>query len=425
MKVFWSWQSDTPGKTGRHFVRDALNAAIEQLKHASDVIEPTERETRLALHIDHDRKGVSGNPDLVRVILEKIEQSAVFVADVTLTGIVGSANERDPKKKAINSNVAIELGYALHALSDRALLMVMNEYYGRRAELPFDLQTKAGHIIFMLPPDADRKQIEAAARELTARFIDALEPFIERRIENVRHESPFPEAKAIDEPGRFRAPGEAVGSRWDLSFAGHISGTGVKLAKGPATWLRLMPTFDPKRTWTALELREAGRPGAVLQPFIFSGLFILRAEDGIGACNLLTLESSETNSVAFAFETGEVWAIDTWLLGSDPSILAVSQLERSWTPRLQDYAEFLGRLGLHGPYRWIAGVSGVRHRRLQYPPEPGTMWFPDWKGPECLAQDMVTEGSYRDEESPISALLPFFELVYQKFGIRRPEYLPR
>jgi len=32
MKVFWSWQSDTPGKIGRHFVRDALQAAIERLK---------------------------------------------------------------------------------------------------------------------------------------------------------------------------------------------------------------------------------------------------------------------------------------------------------------------------------------------------------------------------------------------------------
>ncbi len=50
MKVFWSWQSDTPGKVGRHFVRDALTAAIEQLKQAPDVEEPTERETRSAMH---------------------------------------------------------------------------------------------------------------------------------------------------------------------------------------------------------------------------------------------------------------------------------------------------------------------------------------------------------------------------------------
>src|SRR5262249_51365389 len=42
----------------------------------------------------------------------------------------------------INPNVAVELGYALHVLGDRALLMVMNEHYGSRADLPFDLQSR-------------------------------------------------------------------------------------------------------------------------------------------------------------------------------------------------------------------------------------------------------------------------------------------
>jgi hypothetical protein len=41
MKFFWSWQSDTPGDTGRYFVRDALLAAIKQLRQPEDVEEPT------------------------------------------------------------------------------------------------------------------------------------------------------------------------------------------------------------------------------------------------------------------------------------------------------------------------------------------------------------------------------------------------
>jgi hypothetical protein len=64
MKVFWSWQSDTPGKIGRYFVRDALIAAIERLKETPDVQEPTEREIRSTMHLDQDRKGISGSPDL-------------------------------------------------------------------------------------------------------------------------------------------------------------------------------------------------------------------------------------------------------------------------------------------------------------------------------------------------------------------------
>ncbi len=426
MKVFWSWQSDTPGKIGRHFVRDALTAAIEQLKQAPDVEEPTERDTRSAMHLDQDRKGISGSPDLARVILEKIEQSAVFVADVTPVGIVTTQSEQEPPKKVINPNVAIELGYALHALSDRALLMVMNEHYGSRADLPFDLQSKAGPIMFTLPPDADRQRIIAASRQLTARLVEALEPFIAQHIENIRQEKPFPEAEAKDGPSRFRAPGEPIGSRWELMPFGHIPGNSVSLATGAATWLRLMPTFDPSKAWTAQELREACSAGGVfLQPFIWSSLYTLRAADGIGRCNLLTAEARETNSVAFAFETGEVWAIDTWLMGTHPSELFVGEIEQHWTECLRDYATFLRRLGLQAPFRWIAGVTGVNHRRLQYPLPQGQMRISGWQGPECLTDHITTQGSYNDEQPAISALLPFFEAIYIKCGMRRPEYLPQ
>jgi len=37
MKIFWSWQSDTPETTGRYFVRDALIEAVAQLKIPEDI----------------------------------------------------------------------------------------------------------------------------------------------------------------------------------------------------------------------------------------------------------------------------------------------------------------------------------------------------------------------------------------------------
>jgi hypothetical protein len=421
MKVFWSWQSDTPGKIGRHFVRDALIAAIAQLNQTPDVKEPTEQETRSGLHLDQDRKGISGSPDLARVIFDKIEQSAVFVADVTPIGNVTTQSvQGSPKKKLINPNVAIELGYALHALSDRALLMVMNEHYGSRADLPFDLQSKAGPIMFTLPPDADRPTILAASRQLIARLVDALEPFIEQRIDDIRRSKPFPEAKAEEGQARFRAPGDPLGIRWDLMPFGGSSGNEVNLATGAAAWLRLMPTFDPGKTWTAQELREAAHTD--LQPLIWSSLFMLRAADGVGYCNS---QERETNSVAFAFETGEIWAIDTWVLGDHPSNLFVGEIERGWTERLKPYANFLCRLGLQPPYRWIAGVEGVKRRHLQYVAAPGQMHWPGAQGPECLVDEIIVEGSYDGEQSPISALVPFFEKIYNRCGVSRPGYLPK
>lgn len=72
MKVFWLWQSDTPGKIGRHFIREALSAAIADLTVEAEVEEPEGRDPRSALHLDQDRQGVPGSPDLARIILNKI-----------------------------------------------------------------------------------------------------------------------------------------------------------------------------------------------------------------------------------------------------------------------------------------------------------------------------------------------------------------
>lgn len=39
----------------------------------------------------------------------------------------------------MNSNVALELGYALKSLTTENILMVMNGHYGKRSDMPFDL----------------------------------------------------------------------------------------------------------------------------------------------------------------------------------------------------------------------------------------------------------------------------------------------
>jgi hypothetical protein len=189
MKIFWSWQSDTPGTIGRHFVRDALKAAVAQLKTDPDIVEPLEREVLDGLHVDHDRQGVPGSPDLVRTILDKIDAASVVVCDVTTAGIVKSLakkpNAATPGKKArvkklINSNVAIELGYALRAHGEQNLLMVLNTYYGGHDELPFDLRQKSTSLTFHLPPDATKDAISIEAAGLQAKLVFALRPYLGR-----------------------------------------------------------------------------------------------------------------------------------------------------------------------------------------------------------------------------------------------------
>jgi hypothetical protein len=419
MKVFWSWQSDTPGRIGRHFVRDALNAAIERLKETPEIEEPTEREARSAMHLDHDRKGIPGSPDLARVILEKIEQSAVFVADVTPVAMTTTQTDETQRKKVINPNVAIELGYALHALGDGALLMVMNEHYGRRADLPFDLQSKAGPILFNLAPDADRKTITAASRQLASQLAEALELCIAQHVEIIRQARPFRQAEAKDGPARFRAPGEPLGIE-------DPRGTNIFLAPGSAMWLRLMPRFDPPKKWTSPELGKAFNRGINLPTLIgpANGTHRFRAEDGVGTCVLFG-DEVQTNTAAFAFKTGEVWAIDTWVLGAEQTMLLSVEIEKMLTEQLPHYGYFLSLLGLEEPYRWIAGLTGVKNRQLQYPPERYSIRIPGMPGRLCASEQVITEGVYDGKQSPMSTLLPFFKDIYDACGIERPEHLPQ
>jgi len=175
VKIFWSWQSDTPGKTTRHFVRAALADAIKALKEPEEVEEPSERETREALHLDHDRQGIPGSPDLAPTIFEKIDDAAVVIADVTLVAEL-RAPDGQLLKKLINSNVAIEYGYAIRALGPTRVLMVQNLHYGNREQLPFDLKHKAGPLDYTLAPDASKDDMEAEHRRLRGVFVSALAP---------------------------------------------------------------------------------------------------------------------------------------------------------------------------------------------------------------------------------------------------------
>jgi hypothetical protein len=177
MKIFWSWQSDTDGKIGRHFVREALTDAIKQLKAPSDVEEPHERDLRESIHLDHDRKDVSGTPSIADVIFTKIDQADVFVADVTPVAQLTRVNSSDgepPLKKMINSNVAIEYGYAVRAVTDELILLVQNTHYGNREDLPFDLRHKGSPIQYKLAPGASKDELKAEKAKLVAMMVVAL-----------------------------------------------------------------------------------------------------------------------------------------------------------------------------------------------------------------------------------------------------------
>jgi hypothetical protein len=193
-------------------------------------------------------------------------------------------------------------------------------------------------------------------------------------------------------------------------------------------WFRLISPHDTGKRWTSYDLKTVLGHGLALQPFLwgsvtgYGGLYRLRAEDGIGTCELLSQDARETGSVAFAFQTGEIWAIDTWLLAAAPADLVIVDIERIFTQRLQEYAAFLMSLGLQPPYRWIAGLTGIKDRRLQRPPPQGQMWIPGSPGAQCLSETVQKEGEYDSQQAPSSPLIPFFKAIFDACGVPRPDY---
>ena len=127
--VFYSWQSDLPETRG--VIQWALYKATKNLNRDLDLDEP--------LRVDQDTEGVAGWPDITSALFDKIDQCAVFVADITPINGPNSDFRITP-----NPNVLLELGYALATGFGRTrIICVINTHYlpnGDLRKLPFDLR---------------------------------------------------------------------------------------------------------------------------------------------------------------------------------------------------------------------------------------------------------------------------------------------
>lgn len=133
-KIFYSWQSDLPSQTNEQFIEVALKNVAQKLEDDSalDVI-PI---------FDRDIANVPGSPEIARTILAKIEQSDIFVADVSIINKRQLRNNTKTKKirPTPNPNVLVELGFALKSLGPDKIVLVNNLAFGKHEELPFDFR---------------------------------------------------------------------------------------------------------------------------------------------------------------------------------------------------------------------------------------------------------------------------------------------
>lgn len=122
--LFYSWQSNLKNKYNRNFIQNCIEKAINSYNQTNI----------LQLSLDKDTLNVPGSPNITNTILDKIDNSLLFIGDVT--AIKNYKNDDMP-----NPNVMFELGYALSTLGSERVIYVCNTYKCKVEKLPFDLRS--------------------------------------------------------------------------------------------------------------------------------------------------------------------------------------------------------------------------------------------------------------------------------------------
>jgi len=403
MKIFYSWQADTPARVGKQFVRQALDDAVEQLAEALDLDE-AERPS-----VDQDTQGVLGSPPIAETIFEKIRASEVVVADVTLTCATPDG------KKLINSNVAYELGFAHGHHGHGVILKVMNTHYGPPDDLPFDLKHRRWPEQFELAPDATTSQLREARASLAKRFARILKLYLEGKNPGKKHEpisstinaaSYWREEELIVEAGR---PG---GVRQDEEIV--LGYSSIQ----PLCYLRIWPD-SPLDELTGAEIRDYNE--SPIEPFIGRVGSYSFNRNRHGMITYVGERAQELFSSTQLFKNREIWGVNAFLLKSQeemevdflPSVAYEEGLTRSLRIYL-DHA-FI-KLGYPDIVHVEAGLVNVGGFRLVVSsildPHLGPMYG-----------DLSVTSTINKNDPPTidAALLKIFESVFDAVGHERPE----
>ena len=407
--VFFSWQSDHNPNEGRNLIESAIKSAIKRLGEDAEI----EESLRDGFSLDKDTKGVPGNPPIFETILKKIDRSAIFVPD--LTSVANRANgELIP-----NPNVLIEYGWALKSRGYHQIVPVMNAAHGDPKEfpLPFDMAHLRFPILYSLrngSSAADRRAVrDLLAQDLEEAFRTILESEEFRsQLPKPPALPPFPEKQPLNGRARFRAAGKPLGivNEGLIERIENRAPTVIKLTDGPAYWMRVLPSTEPKQKLSTQKLRQTALQLAIV-PLVrmAQSVGFVRGEDGGGFYPVQGTDT--TNSVAYIFNTGEIWVIDAWL-SQIPQYVDLD--EQIFSATLQQCAELLSRLGVNGPYRWIAGMEGILNRRLVVTDRPNARLG------TCVVDRIERDGTYAAGQDAALALTPFFEDIFDSCGAVRP-----
>jgi hypothetical protein len=397
MKIFYSWQSDTPKEVGKEFIRQALDAAVSGLE-----INESERPI-----VDQDTAGVLGSPIIAETIFRKIRDASVIVVDVSLTGKTAS------NKPLINSNIAIELGYAIGVHGDEVLLKVMNTYYGPAKNLPFDLIHRRWPVRFALPPNATDPQRQQVLDELAGELRNILDAYVQA------HRLPpelFAPTASTSNPAAFWQSQDVLVQHGDASLGDTVVAYALR-ADLPMIYMRMWP-HEKIAPLSAAILNDQSK--SVIEPLCGTRSGWSNARNRYGRIAYAWTADNTLDAVTQVFKSGEIWGINHYQLrprDGYPKVLPMIPFEQGVRNSLSKYlhagqADFGYPNKVHVEFGLI-NVSGFK---LALPSNS----LPHFSGDIFEDVKVSTVVDMQEEQSAEEALNEILRTVYEAAGETRP-----
>lgn len=401
MKVFYAWQADTPSRIGKQFIRKALDDAIKILAEEFELDE-ADRPT-----VDQDTQGVLGDPPIADTIFEKIRDSQVVVADVTLTCATPEG------KKLINSNVAYELGYAHGHHGHGVILKVMNTHYGTPDKLPFDLKHRRWPSEFNIAPDASTTQIREVRAALAKRFAGILKLYLEGKNPGKKHD---PTPSTINAASYWRDGDLLVQAR----VARHVDEL-IKLGyekDQPLCYLRIWPD-TPLDELSGAEIADLDL--SRIDPLLNRARETSSDRNRYGAITYGGREGAELIASTQLFKNREIWGIDAFVLRPredyESDYLATGAYESGMIRSLRTYVNVaFEKLGYPDVVHVEAGMVNIDGFKLMMPRE----YFDHFWGPMYDDFSVVATIDKNEPETITAALVKILEAVFDAAGHQRP-----
>ena len=300
----------------------------------------------------------------------------------------------------------------------------MNACFGDPSDktLPFDLGHLRHPITYDCADDANDATRQEQRAKLAARLSEALKLILALGKKAIAQDAEFVPKTPEGGPGRFRNPVQPIGHLHggEGVTTGQTNPQRVWLPHGASMWLRVMPRNPLPESLLSPRIEAALRTDSrLVEPlnFYHSNIRLqpVRDRDGFGVCGFLGREEMPA-AVVYVFLSGEIWSIDTARLASEISYICFD--ESAFSAALVAFSAVLGRLDIAAPYRWIAGMEGVRGRSLRI---PGQGLGPMPPASQAASNVIEVQGTFSGIDADAKhSLEPFFRQVFGNHHLIRP-----